>query len=140
MATLAPPPADTPIAQGDGKATPTWARWFSQFWDALRGENWVPMALENGWVDFDATSKQTAAYRKNLLGRVYFKGLIKSGTIGLRATSLPAGYRPALRAHFPTVSNDAFGYFYVDQSGDVYPLVGSNVYFSLDVGAFRAEN
>jgi len=35
MPTLAPPPLDSAVLQGD-KAAPPWARWLQQLWDSLR--------------------------------------------------------------------------------------------------------
>lgn len=142
MPTFAPPPLGTPLVRSD-LTGPAWARWLQQLWDTIRGESWTVIGasdFKNGWVNFDPATKQTAAFMKDSAGFAHMKGLIKSGTVGLKCLTLPVGYRPALRAHFATVSNDAFGYFYVDPNGDVVPLIGSNVYFSLDSGIFRAEN
>lgn len=58
---------------------------------------WVALTLQNSWVNYGA-SWAAAEYRKTA-GIVYVRGLIKDGvvTIGTVITSLPAGFRPALR-------------------------------------------
>jgi hypothetical protein len=91
----------------------------------------------NSWVNYDAD--RPAAFYKDR-GRVYLSGLVKSGTIGTTIFTLPAGYVPASvnGLLFPVVSNGAFGFAAVFNSGVVQANTGSNVYFSLDGISFRA--
>lgn len=95
-------------------------------------------AFQNNWVNFDG---RAAAFRKYPDGKVRFRGLIKSGTIGAAAFTLPVGYRPLTGAdngevYFPCASNSALGIAYVKPDGTptpgiVVPNVGSNVWFDL---------
>lgn len=140
-AALPPPPLDSALAQGDGRAAPAWARWLQQIWESVRGDpGWTTPTLLNDWVNYNSATHATAAYQKDASGFVHLKGLVKDGSgLSTIVFTLPAGYRPALRMHFGTVSDDAFGYFYVDTTGDIVISVGSTAYFSLDTGTFKAE-
>lgn len=112
---------------------------------------WTPVApagnpapsFLNGWVNYDG-SHEPASFRIDHAGRVYRRGLIKSGTIGLDAFILPVGYRPAFNVTFPSDSNGAHGSGRVwaatsttQTPGGVSPLGGSNAFFSLE-GSFQA--
>lgn len=90
---------------------------------------WTAPTFTNAWVNFGG-STQIARYRK--VGDVVeIEGLIKTGTIGLSAFTLPAGFRPTLTEQFPQVSNSLFGALNVLSDGTVVPLVGNNASFSL---------
>lgn len=121
-------------------AAPTWARWLQQLWESVRGEaDWTAPTLLNSWVNFGAGTA-TAGYQKDANGFVHIRGLVKNGSgLGTVVFTLPVGYRPALRMHFGSASNAAFGYFYVENTGDVVASVGSTTWFSLDTGTFKAE-
>lgn len=88
-------------------------------------------AFANSWTNFDAD--RPARYWK-IGNTVFLTGLIKSGTVGLAAFTLPVGFRPVSvnGLIFATASNGAFGYVVITHDGNVVPNVGSNVYFSLD--------
>ncbi len=92
---------------------------------------WTAPTLTNSWVNFGGTYGP-AGYYKDIGGTVHLRGLIKSGTIGQIAFTLPAGYRPAYPQIVPTTSNDLFGVLLLNTDGTVIPYKGSNVYFSLD--------
>ena len=94
-------------------------------------------AFQNSWVNFGA-GEATAAFRKLPSGLVVLKGLIKSGTVGAAAFTLPIGYRPALTMHFAASSNGAFGDAIVLATGVLRPQTGSNVWFALNF-SFMAE-
>ncbi len=102
-----------------------------------QSEDWASPTLTNSWVNYGG-SEPTAQYYKDPQGVVYLKGLIKSGTIGSAAFTLPAGYRPSENRNFGVASNSAFGYLSVGASGVVTPAAGSNTWFSLDGASFRA--
>lgn len=97
---------------------------------------WQTPTFLNSWVN-NGGGYNNAGYYKDNFGIVHLRGLIKSGTLGLSAFTLPAGYRPPAREIFGTVSNFAFGTVYVDTTGDVVPFNGSNAFISLDGLTFR---
>lgn len=103
---------------------------------------WRPATLENGWVSY-GTSWYGASYYKDIDGFVHLRGLIKSGTLGATALTLPVGYRTGLGStnniHSAGVANNAFAYAYIQGSGAVI-LHGSNVWWELgSITPFRAE-
>ncbi len=100
-------------------------------------ESWVSAVFANSWVDF-GSGYQAAQYMLDSLGFVHTRGLIKSGTIGLKAFTLPTGYRPAAGVYTIAISNNAAGTLEINTSGDVIPLAGSNVHFSLEGVTFQA--
>lgn len=87
----------------------------------------------NSWVNYDAN--RPAGYVKQGVYVVLF-GLIKSGTVGSAAFTLPVGFRPTSMSGqerlFAVTSNALFGVVGVSDGGAVRPVVGSNVYFALD--------
>lgn len=50
-------------------------------------------AFQNGWVDYGA-GYPTPGFQKDAQGYVHFRGLVKGGTLGAAAFTLPVGYRP----------------------------------------------
>lgn len=102
-----------------------------------RVEKFIAPTLLNSWVDF-GLGRNPAGYYRDSFSRVYLRGMIKSGTVGAAAFTLPAGYRPANHEIFSVVSNDLFGAVNVFSDGNVQPTVGNNTYFSLDGITFRA--
>lgn len=104
----------------------------------LKGEEWIAVSSFSGtWVNFDAT--RVASYYKDATGRVHLEGVIKSGTIGTAAFTLPEGYRPRNGTKsFVVDSNAALGQVTVSTAGVVTPTVGNNAYVFLDGISFRA--
>lgn len=100
-------------------------------------EQWNAPTLTNSWLNYGTPFNPTG-YWRDPNGVVHLRGVIKSGTIGSSALTLPAGYRPANSEIFVAISNGAIGRAVVDASGGVTPDIGSNVYFSLDGMTFRA--
>lgn len=102
---------------------------------------WQTPTLLNSWVNFGGANT-TAQYMKDEMGFVHLKGMIKTGTIGTVAFTLPAGYLPSSEgtSRFPAVSNDAFGQLGITTGGNVTPLVGSSTWFALNGITFLAEN
>lgn len=90
----------------------------------------------NGWVNYDAT-RPARFYLDR--GRVYLEGVIKSGSLGNAAFTLPLGFRHdrSPRLTFAVNSNDAYGCVYVEESGDVIPAVGSVLALDLSGVSFR---
>lgn len=99
---------------------------------------WTAPTLTTSWANFGG-GYNDVGYYKDSTGRVYLRGLIKSGTIGSAAFTLPVGYRPAARCLFATISNAGLGRLDVDTSGTVIPITGSNVWFSLDNISFQTN-
>lgn len=54
---------------------------------------WIAVTFENSWEDY-GSGFAPCAFRK-IGDEVYLKGLMKLGTVGASAFTLPVGYRPA---------------------------------------------
>lgn len=91
----------------------------------------------NSWVNFDVSISNAAGYYKDLTGRVWLQGRVKSGVVGSPIFTLPAGYRPPLTVQYAVDSNGAHGTLKVEPSGDVTLAVGTNVSASLEGVSFR---
>lgn len=98
----------------------------------IADSGWLAPTLQNSWVNYDPANYPSAGYRK--LGPfVYFKGLIRSGTIGsVPAFTLPAGYIPVRETHLDTVSNGVIATVRVMKTGEVHITLGNNGWLSLD--------
>jgi hypothetical protein len=96
-------------------------------------------AFANSWTHFDSPDRPAGFYRHS--GHVHLFGLIRGGTIGATAFTLPAGYLPTVAAGksrvFAVASNDALGIVTVTANGNVTVAVGNNSYASLDGINFR---
>jgi len=99
-------------------------------------EAWILPTLGNGWVDYGITYNK-ASYYKDDFGVVHLQGLIKGGTIGVAAFTLPDGYKPQKDIFSPSVSNLLYGLVYITATGLVMPYSGSNVSYSLEGINFR---
>jgi hypothetical protein len=92
-------------------------------------------AFQNSWVNY-AAGEATAAFRKDPLGRVMIRGVIKSGTVGgasATAFTLPAAYRPPSTARWPSIANGvATGFIQVESNGFVSVQAGNNAWVDLD--------
>ena len=95
-------------------------------------------AFANSWVNYGAPYS-SAAFIKDPLGVVRLHGVIKSGTVGSAAFTLPPGYRPDAALTLPTISNGAFGRVDIFTAGTVVPTApSSNLSVSLDGITFLA--
>lgn len=93
---------------------------------------WTDVAsFTNSWVNYDVALYTRASYRK-VNDLVYVRGLIRSGTVGQSAFTLPAGYRPQRSHHFACVSNNILGTARIQADGLVVLTVGDATWFSLD--------
>ncbi len=110
---------------------------------SLVAEAWIAPTLLNSWVNFGGVTSPVGYY-KDATGRVWLRGVLKSGTLNTSAFTLPAGYRPAYD-HNTEGSDTATA-----QSGRCAVLatggvvlgnggVGANTFFSIDGISFRAE-
>lgn len=94
-------------------------------------------AFESSWVNF-AAGWQVAGFWRDPLGWINLRGVIKSGTVGNAAFTLPPGFRPLLSEAFPVISNSAIGYVQVLANGQVIPTTpSSNTWVSLSGIRFR---
>jgi hypothetical protein len=93
-------------------------------------------AFANSWVNYDA-SRPAGFYRQD--GHTYLEGIVKDGTVGLTAFTLPAAYWPNTTNNrsFAVDSNGLHGLIIVWGDGRVSPYTGSNAYFFLDGINFR---
>lgn len=91
---------------------------------------WVTPTLLNGWVNY-GSGFTTAGYRK-VGNKVMLKGLLKDGTMTLSMFVLPTGYRPTQTSIYAVNSGGVFGSIYIQTDGNVYAVVGSNAFISLD--------
>lgn len=93
----------------------------------------------NSWVNF-GSGWQVAGFNRDPFGWVRLRGLIKSGTVGSAAFTLPPGYRPPLAERFIVSSNGTTGAVEVLADGTVQPVSPSNnTYVSLSGIAFRTS-
>lgn len=96
-------------------------------------------AYQHSWTFYGAPYAK-AAYIKDPMGFVRLIGVVKSGTIGSSAFTLPPGYRPAVApGPFAVVSNGVFGRVDVGTDGTVTPQSpSSNLSVSLENIVFQA--
>lgn len=95
-------------------------------------------AFTNAWVNYDS-GWMPAGFWRDPFGMVHLRGLIKNGTVGSAAFTLPPGFRPSAGAEtFPSISNGAIGRVDVSTDGTVTPASPSNnAYVSLSGISFR---
>lgn len=104
---------------------------FTPVWNKV-----APSLLTNGWVNF-GSGGENAQYCKDVMGWVHLRGLIRNGTLGLSAFTLPVGFRPAAPNLFMRVSsNDTSGQVKITSAGEVIPHLGSNLWFQLEPISF----
>jgi phage minor structural protein len=99
-----------------------------------QNRGWIAPTLLNGWVNF-GSGYETAGYYKDALGFIHLKGVIKSGTMGAAAFTLPVGYRPSYKKMFIVPTAGGAGRVDVDTSGNVIVVnygSATNGYVSLD--------
>lgn len=100
---------------------------------------WTAPTFQNGWTNYD-TTYQLAGYQKDAWGRVYLKGLVRSGTVGSCIFTLPDGFRPPRRTlHAVQTHNDTIGRLDVLPTGCVTPVTASNLWVSLDDISFSVN-
>jgi hypothetical protein len=99
-------------------------------------------AFQNSWVAYDAV--QIPQFRKTPEGRVILTGLIKNGTVGQAAFTLPVGYRPPSGKfpRFTTVTGSSImATVQVSNTGAVIPeSPTNNGYVHLDGIEFDIES
>ena len=100
--------------------------------DAMQAApTWTAPTLVNGWANFGGGFNSAGYYKRG--GRVYLRGMIAGGTVGMEAFVLPTGFRPPARELHTAISNNALGRVDVLASGNVQiSTIASNVFISLD--------
>jgi len=116
----------------------------TMYYPAAYDAGWTGLTLQNSWAAYGTVGGVTYSppqYRKAADGLVSLRGLIKSGTItdDTIIATLPAGYRPGLRALFATYAVGAVGRVDIDSSGNIRWKSGANAWYSLDGITFYAE-
>jgi hypothetical protein len=77
------------------------------------------------WVNY-GSPYSNAGYILEPGGWVTLVGVVKSGTVGSSAFTLPPGARPASLKSLPTMSNGVFGRVDIGSDGTVTPISPSN--------------
>jgi hypothetical protein len=100
---------------------------------------WIPLAYQNGWVDYGAPYG-AGAYRKDALGFVHLQGLVKNGGAGTVIATLPAGYRPAATVYATALDgSNVAHYVLIGADGTILTAAGaSNANVALDDITFYA--
>jgi hypothetical protein len=95
--------------------------------------SWTTAPLQNSWVSYD-NGFAPPAYYKDVFGRVFLRGMMRSGTVnaGVSAFILPVGFRPVYHHIFVCSATSAFGEVRVLTDGSVSVAVGNNTWISLD--------
>ena len=106
-------------------------------------DDWQTPALQNGWLAF-GSNDQAPQFMKDLTGRVWLRGTIKSGspfTSGSTILSIPAGFRPGKTLEFPVYTSSGLGSVQVEFSqGDMQVLtLPGNALLSLNGISWKAE-
>lgn len=104
--------------------------------DILSAEAVKTPTFTNGWSNY-SYDYDSAGYYKDK-DRVFLQGVIRGGSVGSSAFTLPTGYRPTKRKMFIVISNNYIGRVDILNNGNVYiDSMCSNSYVSLDNISFR---
>lgn len=91
----------------------------------------------NSWVNY-GSNWADAAYWRDPFKIVHLRGLIKTGTVGSAAFTLPPAFRPEANETFSVLSNSALGRVDVQTDGQVIPASpSSNTWVSLSGITFK---
>jgi hypothetical protein len=132
LQTAAAPPAslsDTAPAVVSGTTTTVGVGALASRFDhahKMFDSGWIAPVYENGWIDYD-TLWGPVRYRK--IGTVVFlRGLMKNGTVGQQAFTLPVGFRceTGRRLLFVCESIDVYCRVEVWDNGLVVPSSNAN--------------
>lgn len=86
---------------------------------------WVAVTMLNSWVAYDNAYGRTDNTLIRKIGNVVFiRGLVKTGTLGTVAFTLPSGWRPEIHQIFGSSSIDVFHQVRIQSNGDVIPNTG----------------
>lgn len=92
--------------------------------------SWTTLTPDNGWALYSATATSPAYYQE-ASGRVWFKGVIKSGTTGVNLFSqtLPV---PSVGWTLVCATDTGFGFVNVLANGTINLVAGGTGWLSLD--------
>lgn len=109
-------------------------------WDLVSSvaTTWTAPTLTNSWQNFGG-AYAGAAYRK-VGDMVQLRGLIKLGTIGAAAFTLPVGFRPPADLLFSSADAGVVGEILVTSGGAVTPSNTNNTYQSLSAIQFSTSS
>ncbi len=82
-------------------------------------------AFQNGWVNYDLATEPGAAFY-HFLDKCSIRGVIKDGTSGAVAFTLPASHRPDANIHFPALAIKGtlkLAHIEIKTNGDVIPIL-----------------
>lgn len=99
--------------------------------------SWTALTLLNGWENY-GFEFYNCQYRKSVDGRVYLRGLVKSGTVGSVIATLPLGFRPERTELFGIHAGGIAGRVDVRNNGEIHFIAGNNSYVQLDGLSFDA--
>lgn len=109
---------------------------------AVGATAWQTPTLLNGWENYGA-SWYGAGYLRDASGFVHLRGLIRNGTAGTAALTLPAGYRTGLGAttnmHYLVRANTGAETLVINGAGDVVPATSPAWQDLASLPPFRAE-
>ena len=133
------------LAQLSKKLPATSAEW-QTFINALQAWNrslttiqWRAPTLQNSWVYF-GSPHEPPGYYKDATGRVWIRGLVKSGTLGSPIFTLPAGYEPPYSIVQVGISDDLLCEIDISQAGAVtVGSGGNNTWVSLSGISFSTQ-
>lgn len=106
--------------------------------DDIASPTWTAPTLLNSWVNYGSdgagNNYSPAGYYKDQFGRVYLRGMIRSGTATSETVlfTLPTGFRPGFRILFDTQSDSILGRVDVLPNGEVRILVGTTNWITLE--------
>ncbi|MDP4117666.1 MAG: hypothetical protein Q8873_00535 [Bacillota bacterium] len=90
-----------------------------------------------GWVAYDAVG--IFKVKKDATGKVTWRGMLKSGTIGSNFALLPVALRPPINMRFPIISNALLGSILVYSDGICNIESGNNTYIDLSSISYFTE-
>jgi hypothetical protein len=99
-------------------------------------------AFLSGWANF-LGGEQVLQFRKDPLGKVFLRGLVKNGSTPPTAIfKLPAGYLPPAPVRFDVIDGTSWAYIYVDAVGNVtlYSTTGTRTAVDLSPVEFDTDS
>ncbi|WP_162619858.1 hypothetical protein [Salinicola acroporae] len=72
-----------------------WGDWYT-YYNSTQDSGWISPTLNSGWTNYSSGSYDTVQYRRDALGYVHLKGLLRTfeGWYKTNIFNLPSGFRP----------------------------------------------